>query len=301
MVKLFLFFWRFMLVNNDDAINFNQMLLDGIFGLEPNDPKFSLSLLFNDSKRRSDTITHLWEEVFKDIQNGQSASLPLARIHVNLVQLQKNVEKLEFSINMKQKELLLLKQQIKLIELQLKDIKSDFNSLKERNDFIESLPKDLQVEAFDQLVKSRFQVTDNRGAGNCGFYSVSKFLFPSLDPQTEDDVIRQLRAGVVNYMGDNREKFEQFCTEDPTNHSKNVSFEEYLKVMSKSGTCISGQELRALSEILKRPIYLYTSGCTCVENNRLLPNINYRYGIQYTGEPITLYFKGAHYTTLKNK
>lgn len=305
-------------INNDAFIGFNQILLDGLFNLEPNDPKFPLSQLYTDSKRLSGSITSLWKDVFKDIKQGKSESPYLARIQVNLTRLEDNIKKIEtklntFFENAKEKDLykiefanhfanhnlILLKDEVRLSQQQINEIEAQ--TLKRENDRIKGLPKGLQEEAFAKLLSRQFRIIDNRGNGNCGLYSISKSLFPNLDPRAEDDVIRELRANAVNYMRNHKDKFQTYCTEDPRDYSKNVSFDEYMNIMARSGTCISEQELSALSHVLNRTIFLYRSGETTVENNKLVPNTNARYGQEYiaNGKPLCIYFRSGHYMTVQ--
>jgi hypothetical protein len=305
-------------INQDDFSSYSQDFLNDIFGIDPKDPKSSIGSLYSDSSKLNGNIRDLWAQVHQGVKAGVLDPKPIARLQVNLYKLEETVSKLEkkiqsaserahdyetyqieIAVNLIFHKIVLLKDQVKLSRTQFETMLKQ-SALIQKNKQINGLKGKEQAKAFEEILTSQYKIIDNRGQGNCGLYSIAKSMYTDLDQNTEDTVIAQLRASAVKYMRDHRKDFEIYCKEDPRNYNRTVTFEEYLKIMSQSGTYISGQELKALSQVLQRPIYVYTPGGTTVENGQLVPRPYYRYGSEYSGkEPaITLYFQSSHYKTL---
>lgn len=159
--------------------------------------------------------------------------------------------------------------------------------------------QDKKVGFFSTLLSRFFKVQNVASDGNCGIRAIIRNLNPEISKAQENEQQKTLRENLVVHMEVNRPDFEPFCVFDPANpHSDNsIDFDGYLKSIGTPNTFISEQEVRAFSDILQKPIWVYREGA--VEWNEkeqtLEPKDSLRYGKQYPGEPVRLYYMGEHY------
>lgn len=303
---------------NANFFVYNERDLESIFGKENSD---SIKDLYFTPKRLDQSIKSLWKDCFVEAQQGHSIQKPLERIRFNLNILQEkftklhetltqvvqkfpnDTQKVTTAIDIACRELPYLKRQIEINQTQLEEIDKPV-PFKEQLHQMAKLPLQEREEKFAQIMASRYQLVNNLGQGNCGLHSIAKALYPQINLPTEIQFIANLRNDMIEYMRNNRNYFETFCKEDPRDYDKRVSFEEYLDIMSKFGTCISQQELSALSGLLQRPIYVYSAGGVSADKNgEIIPTSAFQYGNQFlkNGEPLRIYFGHCHYMTVGHK
>lgn len=158
-----------------------------------------------------------------------------------------------------------------------------------------------------ETIRPHFTLVPTEGDGNCLLRAVVKTLDPSLDlPENkakEDEGVQKLRGELVKYMEGNKKDYEATCVHNPNKPDEEVSFDTYLKELGKDETWLDEQNVKALAEMLKVPIYVYRAQGVISEQGTILPSEHHRQGIKYLSakNPIEVYFRKDHYVKLIRK
>ncbi len=127
-------------------------------------------------------------------------------------------------------------------------------------------------------------VVEIEGDGNCMFRAISHQLFLNEDQHEE------LRRKCVDHLIENKARFSMFCFDD---------FDQHIEHMSQVGVWGDELELRALEEIIDRPIRIFSSDApdqgTPLSNN--FEELELLNGVV----PITLSYHGSnHYNSVND-
>lgn len=178
---------------------------------------------------------------------------------------------------------------------------SEPRSFLNRPQTFSSLEAENQTKFLEGL-RPFFEVRDVRGDGNCAPRAVINCLHPQIkgDPAKENRLIETLRADLVEHIKKREQKFIRFFITDGTSQS---IFQDYLADVGKNGTWLGQLELRALSDMLARPIWIYQANGTTTEKpgSPPMPIAQLRIGEDKYAKktPIRIcYVNGNHYMAL---
>lgn len=114
--------------------------------------------------------------------------------------------------------------------------------------------------------------------GNCCIHAILQFLRTISHviyglwntPEEEKKLADQLRSQIANHIEEHQDDF-QGCHISPRDGSSSVSLDEYVNEIRTSGHHFDNAEIRALADLLKISIYVYTLGGVEVVDNKIVP------------------------------
>lgn len=172
--------------------------------------------------------------------------------------------------------------------------------------------EDRKETVFRKMIEHQFDRGWVLGDGNCLFRSIIRETHKHLysthfdgtlqrNDEIEGEAALELREKVVDYMQDNPGDFMDFCTKHPVT-GKETPFDLYLASMKTSGVFADNPELRALAALHCKAIFVYKMDCVEVEDNKLVPVPECRFGEEFKENGIIhLYLAHEHYTPLKER
>ena len=150
-------------------------------------------------------------------------------------------------------------------------------------------------------LRQQYQFKYVTGDGNCLLRAIIEGFgkpFANID-----DEHPKLRKVLVDHMSHHGDLYEGQHFSNPLEfRDVSVSLETYISTISNSGVWLDHGVLRALSRVIRRPIWVYTDYNLTIDpvSGRFIPEEGSRYN-EGKGEPIRIYLKNNHYWAMTER
>jgi hypothetical protein len=299
----------------------NQFTINWAQGFKSHDLLDKIELktaeLKNNVNLLKDQLNQLSKGADPRISELAQTILSKEAVYLSDMTLASNLQKIEYEKALKSNN----KVSTKSVEPSLKKQKTAINPLipKEIKKGLELTEEEkIQVhDAFKQEVSQYYSIRNVYGDGNCCTRALALALNPDLtkekDRSVENTISNSIRGYITEFMkthpvvvdkAHGEIDFSSSCIADPRDPSKNVTYEDYLKIMAKPGVFLTYAELIAFAHSAKRPVWVFTYEGVEHKDGNLLPMKHYRFGDEYMSKdnpPIKLGHWGEHFDLLVDK